>query len=480
MKRVFVMAAVALAATLAAQTQTGVTGRWRAVVLLPTGATPEFIFELKADGPVVTGRMTGAPITLRDGRLEGDVLTLRGININKQEITFVGQYTPNEIVFRASGGLGEPYHFVARRETRIQLTGSIADPMFMQDALRRFNVPAVSIVVVRDFRIVQAVAYGVADAQTGQPATTGTLFQAGSMSKPVAAMAGLRAAQDGRFGLDQDINTILKSWRLPEGSFTATSKVTPRTLMSHVSGTGDSFGFPGYTPGTPLPTLQQILDGAPASITRAVRLERAPATAFEYSGGGVMIQQLALADDVGRPFAVIAKNWIFDPIGMADSTFEQPLPVARHAQAARAHDAMGARMASPWLVYPEQAAAGLWATPSDLARFAIEVQQAVLGRSNRVLSQAFAKEMVTPVGVGPFGVGFEVSRQGEGWYFGHSGDTAGFAGDLLFHRTKGYGMVIMTNGANGGTLIQQLRRVIQLEYKWDAVDSPIPRRYGPD
>ena len=136
-------------------------------------------------------------------------------------------------------------------------------------------------------------------------------------------------------------------------------------------------------------------------------------------------------------------------------------------------------MGDSWRIYPEQAAAGLWTTPGDLARFAIEVQQATRGRSTRVLTQTFAKEMVTPLGVGPFGVGFEVSKQGEGWYFGHSGDTWGFACDLLFHRTNGYGMVIMTNGDAGGAFIAQLRRIIQREYKWDAVDPPVPRRYGP-
>jgi CubicO group peptidase (beta-lactamase class C family) len=479
MRRLLILVVLAAAST-AVDTQSSVTGRWRARVLLPGGGTPEFLFDLKADGAVVTGTMTGAPITLREGRLEGDTLTLRGINPNNQEITFTGQFTANEIVFRASGLFPESYHFVARRDPRVQLNGSITDPSFMQQALKQLNVPGVSIAVIQDFKIVLAVAYGVADAETRTPVTTDTMFQAGSISKPVAAMASIRAAQDRRFGLDQDINTILKSWRLPEDGYTGTWKVTPRTLMSHISGTGDGFGFPGYPPGAPLPTLPQMLDGVAPSNSRAVRLERAPYTGFEYSGGGAVIQQLALSDAVGKPFAAIAKEWVLDPIGMTHSTFEQPLPVARHSQAARAHNQMGARMVDPWRVYPEQAAAGLWTTPTDLARFAIEVQQAALGRSNRVLAQAFAKEMVVPVGVGSYGVGFEVSKEGEGWYFEHGGSSWGFQCDLVAHRIKGYGAVIMTNADAGAALIEQLRRIIQREYRWDALDAPIPRRYGPE
>jgi CubicO group peptidase (beta-lactamase class C family) len=480
MKKLLVLTILMAAVCSSVGTQAGVTGRWRALVLLPNGGTPELTIDLKADGTVVTGTIAGAPVTLREGRLDGDTITLQGVNSNNQAaVTFIGQVGPNEIVFRATGLFPEAFHFVARRDTRVQLTGSISDPAFMQQALRQFNVPGVSIAVIRDFKVALAVAYGAADAETGTPVTTSTMFQAASISKPVAAMASLRAVQEGRFGLDQDVNTILKSWRLPDGGFTAGSKVTPRTLMSHTSGTGDAFGFPGYAPGAPLPTLPQILDGVKPSNLRAVRLERAPFTGFEYSGGGVTIQQLVLADASGKPFAQIARESVLDPIGMSNSTFEQPLPAVRHAQAARAHDRMGARMGDPWHVYPEQAAAGLWTTPTDLARFAIEVQLAVLGRSTRVLSQALAKEMITPVGVGPFAVGFDVSKQGEGWYFAHGGSNWGFQCDLIAHRAKGYGAVIMTNGDAGGALIQQLRRLIQQDYKWDAVETPIPRRYGP-
>jgi len=193
----------------------------------------------------------------------------------------------------------------------------------------------------------------------------------------------------------------------------------------------------------------------------------------------VMIQQLALMDAVGKPFAQIAKEWVLDPIGMTNSTYEQPLPAARHAQAARAHDGKGMRRGDPWHVYPEQAAAGLWTTATDLAKFAIEVQLATAGRSKKVLSPAIAREMITPVGVGPYAVGFDVSKQGEGWYFAHGGSNWGFQCTLVAHRVKGYGMVIMTNGDNGGALINQIRQLIQREYKWDALDQPIPRRYGP-
>jgi CubicO group peptidase (beta-lactamase class C family) len=443
------------------------------------GAIRDFFFEFQENGSSLKATVTGAPIVIREARIDGTQIILSGA-LNNQPVSFTGTLSGDDLVIRAVGLGTQPFSMVAHRVTRVTtVSGSVSDAALMRRLLQDANVPGVSIAIIRDFKIALAVAYGVSDAETRTPATTRTMFQAASISKPVAAVLSLRAVQEKRFLLDQDINTILKSWKLPMGQWSSSGPVTPRMLMSHTSGMGDGYGFPGYAPGVPLPTVQQILDGVPPSNLRPVRLERAPGAGFEYSGGGVLLQQLALTDAVGKPFERIAREWLLDPLGMADSTFEQPLPSPRHAQAARAHDRNGARMKDPWRVHPEQAAAGLWTTPSDLARLVIDVQLGLQNRSSRVLAPALMREMVTLVGVGPYAVGFGLARQGQGWYFLHGGSNWGFQADLTAHRSKGYGAVIMTNGDSGGTLIPTVLRLIQEEYKWDALDAPIPRRYGP-
>jgi CubicO group peptidase (beta-lactamase class C family) len=160
---------------------------------------------------------------------------------------------------------------------------------------------------------------------------------------------------------------------------------------------------------------------------------------------------------------------------MSLSTFEQPLSKERDRNAARAHDENGEAMDAKWHVYPELAAAGLWTTPTDLAKFVVEVQKSVHGRANRVLLPSTIQEMLNPVGVGEFAVGFTLSKRGEGWYFDHGGSNWGFRGLLVGHKLKGYGLVVMTNADQGSLLIKEISKRVAKVYSWDTLDEPIAR-----
>ena len=348
------------------------------------------------------------------------------------------------------------------------------DPYSLRELMDRFGVPGASIAVIRDYQIHWTKAYGTSDQTTKAPVTANTMFQAASISKPVTALAVMRLVEAGKLSLDEDINKYLKSWKVPDSEFTRGRPVTLRALLSHTSGTGDGFGFPGYHPSAERPTLPQILNGEKPSNVGRVVWERAPFTASKYSGGGTVIVQLALTDVVGKPFHDIMREQVLEPLGMANSTFEQPLSPERDVKAARAHNGRGREMDAKWHVYPEQAPAGLWTTPTDLAKLAIEVQKA-LGGESRFLSRAAAQEMVTPVGTGPFAVGFAIERRNEGWYFSHGGSNWGFQCTLIAHRLKGYGVVVMTNSDSGGRLNAEVEARVIAAYNWDSLDKPVPR-----
>lgn len=364
--------------------------------------------------------------------------------------------------------------FITAIEGPQKRDGELA-PLTLDEAMRKVGVPGASIAVVKDFEIQWSKGYGVADVTSGAKATPDTLYQAASISKPITAMAVLKAMQDGKLTLDQNVNELLTSWQVPASEFTARQPVTLRGLLSHTSGTDDGFGFPGYNPTAPMPTPVQILKGGKPSNVGAVVVARPPLTAYKYSGGGLTLVQVLLTDVLKRPFADLLRDTVLDPIGMTHSAYEQPLSPERDTNAARGHDRAGAAGDVKWHVYPELAAAGLWTTAPDLARFGIELQKSLQGRSNKVLTRATTLEMATPVGVGPFAIGMDVRNLGEGWYLGHGGSNWGFQCLVLMHKLKGYGFAVMTNSDSGGRLIAELQQRVAAAYQWDTLDKPLRR-----
>ena len=335
----------------------------------------------------------------------------------------------------------------------------------LAERMKTTKVPAVSIAVINNFKVEWARAYGVKDVETNEPATTETLFQAGSISKPVAAMTALKRVQDGKIALEDDINKKLVSWKLPDNELTASKKVTLANLLSHTGGL-TVHGFPGYAVGQKIPTLPQVLDGAPPANTAAVRVDIPPGSRFRYSGGGTTIAQLAIMDIEKKPYPEIAKETVLAPLGMTNSTYSQPLPDDWRKKAASGHRRGGNTVTGKIHIYPEMAAAGLWTTPTDLAKFAIEVQLSLEGKSNKVLTQDTITKMVTPYMNENVAMGFFVDKRGNSIYFGHGGADEGFRAQLLVHKTKGYGAVVMVNSDNGG-MIEEVFRAIANEYGWD-------------
>ena len=338
------------------------------------------------------------------------------------------------------------------------------------ERMKNYKVPAVSIAVVNNFKVEWARAYGVKDVETNEPAITETLFQAASISKPVAAMTALRKVQDGKIALEDDINKKLVSWKLPDNEFTTAKKVTLADILSHTGGL-TVHGFPGYEVGQKIPTPQQILDGAPPANTAAVRVDIPPGSRFRYSGGGITIAQLAIMDVEKKPYPEIARETVLGPLGMTNSTYSQPLPDDWRKKAASGHRRGGNTLVGKIHVYPEMAAAGLWTTPSDLAKFAIEVQLSLAGKSNKVLTQDTVTKMVTPYNNESIGMGFFVDKRANSTYFGHGGSNEGFRCQLLVHKTKGYGAAIMVN-SDSGEIIEEILRAIATEYNWDDFVTP--------
>ena len=333
----------------------------------------------------------------------------------------------------------------------------------LADRMTELKVPGVSIAVIHQGKIEWARGFGVRSVG-GSPVTADTMFQAGSISKPLAAMAALRLVQQGKLSLDTNVNTYLTSWKLPSNPVTAGKPITLRELLTHTAGT-TVHGFPGYASNEPVPTLVQVLNGEKPANTPAIRSEAAPGARWNYSGGGFTIMQQAVIDVTGEPFPKLLHDTVLKPIGMTHSTYEQPLGKDFQAFAATPYHGDGKPIEGGAHTYPEMAAAGLWTTPSDIARYAIEVRNSLDGKANHVLSAGMTRQMLTP-GMGDWGLGLQIGGAAGNQYFSHGGVNEGFVNIFVAYEKTGDGAAVMTNSDNGGQIGEEIMHAVAAEYNW--------------
>src|SRR5262249_15680214 len=252
--------------------------------------------------------------------------------------------------------------------------------------------------------------------------------------------------EQGKLSLDEDVNKKLKTWKVPENEFTKEQKVTLRRLMSHSAGL-TVHGFPGYAVSEKVPTLVQIFNGEKPANTAPIRVDFVPGTDERYSGGGITIEQQLMMDVSGKAFPALMRELVLDRAGMRESSYEQPLPHARAAMTAGGAYADGKPVHGKWHVYPEMAAAGLWTTPTDLAKFAIEIARERRGLSQKILTQPVAREMLKMQSKS-FGIGFGLNPDHPG-EFSHDGADEGFQALLVMNYQTGQGAALMANSENG-------------------------------
>ncbi len=330
--------------------------------------------------------------------------------------------------------------------------------------IQEHEIPGLSLAIIQDGKIIKAQGYGFTDKSGKTPVTTSTLFQAGSVSKSVAALGALRLVEHNRLSLDADVNTKLQTWKVPENEFTKEKKVTLRGILSHSAGL-TVHGFPGYAVGKPVPTLVQVLNGEAPANTSAIRADIIPGSKLRYSGGGYTVMQQMIIDVTGKPFPQFMQEAVLKPLGMTNSTYEQPLSEELAATTASGYYPKGKAVKGRWHIYPEMAAAGLWTTASDLARFAISIQHSLGGGSNSGISQSMTRQMLTSQKDND-GLGVFLSGDGRGLRFSHGGRDEGFDATMTAFAETGQGAVIMINANDDSGSVSRIVEAIAREYHW--------------
>lgn len=354
---------------------------------------------------------------------------------------------------------------------KVLIVGDLHSRANILERMKYYNVPGVSIAVVNNGGTEWSQGYGyVTNDPKAARIDEKTLFQAGSISKPITAFGALLLVQQGKVSLDEDVNFYLKRWKVPENEFTKTEKVTLRRLLSHTAGTS-VHGFPGYSTQAAIPTIIEILEGKkPIVNSDPVIVISKPGTELKYSGGGTTIVQLLIEDITEERFDLWMLNNVLKPLGMSESTFTQPLPPSYALHAAYGHHLNGVVVKGKWHIYPEMAAAGLWSTPKDLAQFIIYIQAALNGKKTTPLQPSFVKEMTTRLKIGnkdiESGLGLFLVNEGKDLVFGHDGQDEGFIARLSGYAFRDQGAVIMMNNDSGWSLMEEITNSIADTYHW--------------
>ena len=237
-------------------------------------------------------------------------------------------------------------------------------------------------------------------------------------------------------------------------------------------------GFPGYGVRMDLPSTVDILDGRRPANTPPVRVTRLPGTGWRYSGGGTTIVQQLLVDVCGKGFPELMRELVLDPAGMASSSFEQPPSAALLARCASGHGWAGSRLQGRWHLYPEMAAAGLWTTAGDLARFSLEVQRSLRGDSHLLGADTARQMLAPPAGSASYALGFLVAGTGDAARFGHGGGDEGFIASVWAYPERGQGVAVMTNSAPGALIVREMLNAVASVYAWPDWLAASPRPEG--
>jgi len=332
------------------------------------------------------------------------------------------------------------------------------------ERMKFYNVPGISITVIKDYRILWTKQYGVADGELNNPVTDLTLFNVGSLSKGMASLTALSLVQKGKLDLNENVNERLISWKIPKNKFSQNTIISPKLLMNHSSGAMHHYGV-NYTRDN-FPTITQLLNGEAPAREKPTIIDRAPGTEFLYSNPGFAILQQLVEDITQNPFHKTAKENVFDVLEMNNSTFEQPLPIERKKFASAGHRSNSIPIPVKRYYYPNTAAGGLWTTSSDFAKYVIELQKSFHGESNKVISQEIAREMLKTHISQTYGLGVFIRKIGNETYFSHMGDNAGFFAGFISHISDGYGVVVFTNSKTSPELIREINKSVAKNYNW--------------
>jgi CubicO group peptidase (beta-lactamase class C family) len=304
------------------------------------------------------------------------------------------------------------------------------------------EIPGLSIALVQNGSLVWHHGFGVKNAQTKTPVTDNTVFEAASLSKPVFAYGVLKLVDAGRLDLDTPLNKYLPG-NYDVGDDARLGSITARHVLSHTT------GFPNWR-----------------TVGGKLKIHFTPGARFSYSGEGFVYLAKVVEHITGAPLDKWMKQTVFDPLGMANSSYIwQTRYDAEHVAP---HNTLGEPTAQRKPGKPN-AAASLQTTAQDYGRFLV----AVLNRTG--LKEETFQQMLTPqtkvsqAGMNTtsgepkefshelsWGLGWGLQTTGDGvalWHWGDNGTSKAF---VIGYPKEKLGLVVFANSVHGLAIVPEI------------------------
>lgn len=348
----------------------------------------------------------------------------------------------------------------------------LTDSLKIEEQLEKYKLPGFSVVVFENYKIVYSKQFGVKSMNSLEKIDENTAFSTASITKPITAILCYILEEKGLLNLDDPIDKSLKRWHLPKSKFTENKTPTWRQFLNHTGGTTQE-GFEDHYEGEKIPTLEESLMGKIPRYDKEIEFLFEPGTNWKYSGGGYTIIQMALEDKFNKPVAELAKHYIFSPLGLKNTTMIQPNEKGFLTNVALVHDKDGKVIRTGLPITPQVAPSGLWSTPTELALIAIEIQNALRNKNNKVISHNVAQKVtkisVVKNAVGGWSYGWQKSFAYNNYdWFACNGSNTGVGGNVMGTMKDGNGFSFLANGEkpNRFPVMGQTQRTILKLMNW--------------
>lgn len=334
----------------------------------------------------------------------------------------------------------------------------------LQKLMHTYKVPVVGYAIIDNYKIIEAKTISI---NTNIKVSKDSIFQAASISKTLTSYGALTLVDKGKLNLESDINIYLKDWKIKPNPFNRDNPIKISNLMDMTSGLSVS-GFAGYDKSKVKPSLTNILNGTPPANNDAISVFYKSGSKYFYSGGAFQVLEKVISDVTGKNFNTFMNDEVLAPIGMTNSIYQYPLKEKEFlTKVVPGYEGFsGQKIKGGWLNYFCSGAGGMWSTPTDLAKFSLNLTDAYLGKKAGLISKALATKALTRRVNTDFGLGVVVSGKKENLYFWKAGHNYGYHSIILMFPNKGKGIAIMTNSESGGLILDYMIAVTAKRYHW--------------